>query len=404
MTTDPPDHGAAWDEQADDVMARLEQDARYERLPRMAKTDYLAPETCDVIAANAREFLKHENVTQKQLARMAGISPTVLNELLAGKYRGDPSPACKKLNAVMEQHLRRVGSPDLENFTTTGVAKQIFTICKVAAEGEAGIGVITAVSGVGKTLALKACVKGEFPNGIYLEINPGCCSPLWFCRAILHCLRTGDWRIKHERGIEDEGVYTRAAAFNQIVQRLAGSHRLIVVDEAENLNLDTLNLLRQILDATGCNAVLAGRPPLLRLINQSVKVASIGGSVRGRVIIERQLTGLYQAPGGGQWLFSIDDVIDVLEKHKVRISSDAGRWLAALANISAAEDSGALRYAVRVFRIAMRANKSAQEITLAMVQEANALQRDRSAADRYASLIEPIMAASRRREARSAAG
>lgn len=391
-----------WDEAADDVMRRLTEDARYTRLPRMAKDQFLSPDSCAIIVANVREFLKHESVSQGQLARMAGVSASVVNELLAEKYRGDPAPACKKLNAAMEQHLRRITSPDLEGFVMTGVAKEVFALLHYVARGEAQIGVLTAVSGVGKSLALKACMKTDFVNGIYIEANPGCSSPLYFCRAILHCLRTGNWRVNYERGLETEAVYTRADAFNQIVKRLAGTRRLIVVDEAENLDVATLNLLRQILDATGCNAVLAGRPPLNKLILRSVRSESVGGSVRGRIAIERTLTGLYKAPTDGRWLFNVDDVAEVLEKFKVRFTKDAARWLAALANLTAAEDCGALRYAIRLFRLTLRANAKAHEITVDMLKEANLLQREESTAAKYASLIDPILAASRGRERQAA--
>jgi len=372
---------ADWDDCTDAAIHELTEDARrsYTKVPRMAKkSDALTPESCDIIIANVRQFFKHESVSQRQLARMAGVSSTTLNELLANKYRGDPSKHCKKLNAAIEQHFQRVSAPELEHFVSTGVAKEIFAVLKYTARGDSSLGVITANSGVGKSLALRAAIKTDFPNGILIEVNPGCSSPLWFCRAILQCLRCGTSFVQGERGIGDEGVWSKAAAFNKIVAKIAGSRRLIVVDEAENLATESLNLLRQILDATGCNAVLAGRPPLAVKVRRSVKTESIGGSVIGRISVQHNLQGIYNAPSDGRWLFSVDDVTEVLNKFKVRFKPEAARWLCALANISAVADDGGLRYAVRLFKMTARINPKAPEITAAMLKQANTLQRDQA--------------------------
>jgi DNA transposition AAA+ family ATPase len=56
-------------------------------------------------------------------------------------------------------------------------------------------------------------------------------------------------------------------AFNPAKARPAGPGRLIIVDEADNLGNSTFNVIGQLHDATGCPAVLDGRPRLAALAN-----------------------------------------------------------------------------------------------------------------------------------------
>jgi len=380
---------ADWDDTSDAAIRKLADDSRvtYTKVPRMAKNNMLAPESCDIIIENARQFLKHENVTQRQLGRMAGVKPTTLNELLASKYQGEPSKYCKKIDAAMNQHFRRVSSPELEHFVSTGVAKEVFAILRYTATVESAIGVVTANSGVGKSMALRAAVKSDFPNGLYIEVNAGQSSPLWFLRAILQCLRCGTSFAPRDRELGDERVWSRAAAFNKIVAMIADSRRLLVIDEAENLPPESINILRQILDKTKCSAVLAGRPPLAALIQNTTRRQSIGGSVLGRVVISRNLQGLYASPDDGRWMFNIDDIVEILNKFKIRFQPGAARWLCAMANISAMSDKRGLRSAINLFKMTVRLNKNAAVITTDMLGETLGLLCDRDEAVAMSAMI-----------------
>jgi len=375
----------------DDPMADYEEDARVSRVPRMDKKE-LTAESRKAIINNINEFLDTLKMPRQRLARMAGISATTLTEILGGVYRGDTDKLLHKLRAAMDQHNRRLHSPACDGFVETGVATQIYAVLRGTTRS-GGIGVFTGPSGIGKTMTLRAAIGLDFPNAIYVEVNPGCSSPLFLCREILRQMRNS--RTGSRTVSDPDSFYSKASAFLVIREHLKDSDRLLVFDEADGLHLDSLNMLRQIHDATGCPIVLSGRPNLRKKIDKTTKLDEIGGSFRGRIVVDVELAAKYSAPdgGGGRWRFSVDEIAEVLKKWKVHFSPDVARWLCALANLSAAEERGGLRYAVHVYRMAVMLLKGEKKtIELRDIRRANSLlrksERAAIAADRVDAVLE----------------
>ena len=352
----------------------LFRDAQIDRWTRMSSAKALTDEERRVGVENFKRFMAHEQgMTRTKLARMAGVGASTLAELLNGKYRGDVDKLIRRLDGAINEFLRRTDAPGSGQFIKTHVAKRIFAILKTTAKMRT-MGALYGCSGLGKTMALEAAVGLDFPSAILVKVNPGCTSPVNFCHELLR-------QIVRPRGIPDT-LRTRAAAFNAIVGRLDGSDRLLLIDEADGLQIETLNLIRHIHDATGCPVLLCGRPNLARKINRTMRSEEIGGSLRGRLGVEYDLMAGCGAGGkGGRWLFSLAEVADVLAKFRVKFTKDAANWLAMLANITAFDggrEAGGLRHAVKVFTLAilLAQHQRNQTVTLDLVKQASGLTRD----------------------------
>lgn len=354
----------------------------------------LSAEDRKTAIGNLRRFVVEKKaISASRLAKMAGISPSAVSELLKHRYKGDVDAVLCKCEAVVNEMLRREDAPGAAQFVETRVAKRIFSICKMASKNST-IAAFYAVSGIGKTMALEAVVRLDFPSAILIKCHPGNAAPLTFCQAVLRAM--GNNRV-------DPDLYrSRATAFNAIVERLADSSRMIIIDEADCLQVPTLNVVRQIHDATGddasrCPIVLAGRPNLRIKINKTVRDMEIGGSLRGRIGIEHNL--MPSAPGagggGGAWLFSIGEIMEILARTKIRFTKDAATWLCGLANIallSNGAELGGLRYAVKVFLMAATLFPDRQ-IDRDLLSQVNRITRDEDSATTLENQVDQLLRA-----------
>jgi hypothetical protein len=382
---------------------RVEQQARVERFPRVV-TEAAGGDVAYVARDNITRWMGEFRVPPKELARMAGVSADALSGVLKAKtYAPAHADVLRKAEATIAEWHNRRTMRDGKRFVTTRVAREIFGVVKLTSRHQ-GIGVLTGPSGIGKTMALQAVKRLDFPSAILLEVNAGCCSPHSFLLAAFQAERMSSARLPARRGTPSgfKGGLI-ADAFNRLVDKLAGSGRLMIVDEADGLKADTFNIIRQLHDATNCPIVLAGRPPLHARIARTMRDERVGGSLVGRICVEHSITpeGSTGTDPGARWLFSVQEIVAMLNQYKITYSPDAARWLCALANVSAIEGSregGALRFALKVFEMAMAMN-TGQEITVGLLKAANGLLRGSDWGRRADQLVEDFV-----REARVTAG
>ncbi len=375
----PDDHVNAPPGDGDDPIVRLAKDSQVERFPRTGSPDDAEPDTYTSLG-NVQRWMQCKKITNGQLARMIGVSAGTVSDVLRGKYAGDTGEILRQAEAAISEWYNCRSAPAGPRFVMIRIARELFTVVKATSKHR-GIGVVTGPSGCGKTLAQTAVRRLDFPSAVAVEVNPGCASPRSFLRAMIQAERAASAGITGRRGRRAcaEHVYSTAEAFNRIVDRLAGSGRLILIDEADNLRNSTFNVIRQLHDATGCPVVLVGRPPLHAKISRTMRDESIGGSLVGRICVEHQLRPKATGDSGDEWLFTVDEVVAMLDQYKLRYTPDAARWLCILANVSAVDgqrEGGALRYAVKVLEMAMTLNQG-EQLTVPMLRQANMLLRGR---------------------------
>lgn len=197
------------------------------------------------------EFKAKSGMNQTQLARGIGTSPASISMYLNGTYAekgGNYETIEPKIEAFLEmQESKARREEPVLGFVSTKTTRRIAEAMRNAHEG-GEISVIYGQAGLGKTQAVKNyCEKN--PAAILIEANPS------FTALVLMRKLATAAKVSAMGSLND--------LFESVSDRLRDSERLIVVDEAENLPLRALEIIRRLHDETGCGLVLSGMPRLV---------------------------------------------------------------------------------------------------------------------------------------------
>ncbi len=137
--------------------------------------------------------------------------------------------------------------------------------------GYSTMGVVTGLSGVGKTIAIQTFLNSledrphnGLPAGIEIQVTPGS-TP----RALVEKLLT---RLGEKpRGNNTNRYKIADEAAEAIVNN---DLKILFVDEADLLNIDCFEFLRYIFKKTGCPIVVVGLRQILRVIREYEKFGS----------------------------------------------------------------------------------------------------------------------------------
>jgi len=151
--------------------------------------------------------------------------------------------------------------------------------------------------------------------------------------------------------------------------------------------------------------VLAGRPNLARKISRTATDEEIGGSLRGRIVIERNLLSeARKGDDGGTEVFSVEEIMRMLAKSKLRVSKEGAHWLCRLVNVTlltGGAEQGGLRSLKWVSRLAAGMKRD-QELTPDLLAKAFRLTRDRDTAASIVNQVESMARKSRESAAAAA--
>lgn len=186
-------------------------------------------------------------ISQNDVARSLGCSGPLISAFINEDARGDVQRLCRRLTAYLdEQDLKaRAGELFLPYVDTrqTRMARQTLELAQI----HHWIVAIISESGHGKTIAIDQYVA-EHPSTIILKPWVTSCPS-----AILK-------NLCETIGESDRGD---ARAFEKrIVYRLRGADRLLIVDDAHDLAPKSLQVLRNVYDATNIGLALVGNSPL----------------------------------------------------------------------------------------------------------------------------------------------
>jgi len=195
-----------------------------------------------------KDLMEKRGISLKAVSRSLGISTATLSQWLNNSYTGNVTKIEEAVKGFierqMEKHKTSVNSIE---FVMTSVAKKVFEIARIChIDGE--IGVCYGDSGVGKTMAVKEYARRN-TDVILVEADLGYTAKVLF--AELH------------RRLGMDGRGTIHDMFEDVVAKLRGSGRLIIVDEAEHLPYRALELLRRVYDKAGVGILLVGMPRLI---------------------------------------------------------------------------------------------------------------------------------------------
>ena len=197
------------------------------------------------------EFKAKSGMNQTMLARGIGVSPASISMYLNNNYAekgGKYETIEPKIEAFLEVQESKAQREELVlGFVSTKTTRRISEVMRDAHEAGDTV-VIYGQAGLGKTQAVKNyCEKN--PAAILIEANPS------FTALVLMRKLAAAAKVSTIGSLND--------LFESVSDRLRDSGRLIVVDEAENLPLRALEIIRRLHDDTGCGLVLSGMPRLV---------------------------------------------------------------------------------------------------------------------------------------------
>ena len=220
---------------------------------------------------NLKERLEQEmetrGITQSSIARSLNVSAATLSQWLKGEYNGNVANIDKKVKAWLEVEAERRHSPNTIPFRLTHNAKKVFEVARIC-HVDKEIGVITGEAGLGKTVALREYTR-RYDDDILIEADHGYTAKTLFQEL---CQRAG---LEPGRQLHP--------MLEAVVEKLSGTHRMVIVDEAEHLPYRALELLRRLHDKANIGLLLVGMPILY-------------GNIKGKKIDFAQLysrVGLY---------------------------------------------------------------------------------------------------------------
>ncbi|WP_336947358.1 AAA family ATPase [Asaia sp. HN010] len=201
-------------------------------------------------AKKLKAIMDAEGLTLTQIATASDIAKSTLSAYLNGTYAGRTDNIDDKAERYLESLRTRTRMrsvmPKEPPFLETPSAIGFRTVFEYAQTGP-DIGLITGNAGVGKTMTATAYAK-ETPNVWMMTADSSMRSPTAILRELTELLDANEKR----------GPRMMAS----LVQRVRGTGGLIIVDEAQNLTTEAIDLLRTIYDRGQIGLVFMGNEPL----------------------------------------------------------------------------------------------------------------------------------------------
>ncbi|MCA9289371.1 MAG: ATP-binding protein [Phycisphaerales bacterium] len=203
-----------------------------------------------------------------------------------------------------------------------------------------GIGTITGPAGIGKTESLRAA-RIMRPNSIYHRVLSTERSCLGLIRALARHVG-----VSMHRSIS----VTQTA----IIDRLTGSDRALLIDEAQKLEHRALEVLRDINDCAGVPVVLVGTVNVKALVDDTgANFGQFSSRIVARYDAAEDIARQSTRPGGRTarpaQLFSAEEIVQMFEGSQLRLADDAVGMLTTVAN---ALGHGSLRLVAKLVSIA----------------------------------------------------
>lgn len=190
-------------------------------------------------------------MTQKKIASAIGRSATVVSQYLNKVYPGDLDELEKRLEEYLDTAHERASQSELG----VGIARTSILIDVMGALRNVSvaqdIGVIAGESGLGKTTAVHQYAETH-PTTIVIEAHHRYTARPLFVS------------ICNKLNLDTTGSIH--ALMTRVNEKLVDSGRLIVIDEAEHLPYECLELLRRVNDMAHVGVALVGMPRLLKNI------------------------------------------------------------------------------------------------------------------------------------------
>lgn len=216
--------------------------------PLPTAAEELNPEQLADLRERVRMIAQDDKtLSQARIAREADVSSATLSQFLGGTYAGNVQNVARKLKAwlsALEQRSATGQLPTGPEWVPTPTSERILAGLRYA-QMAGDVVLIYGGAGLGKSKTIDRYGKTT-PNVWHVELTPA-------TGGVTGCLQ----EIALALGLRD---MTNSAAYLQraIFARIRGTNGLLVLDEAQHLNVQALDQVRAINDQTGIGLVLCG--------------------------------------------------------------------------------------------------------------------------------------------------
>ena len=188
-----------------------------------------------------RKYILDTGKTQTVVAKELNISSGALSSFLKGTYKA-PHTVVPKVQELLHLSEKKKVAPRKPDYVETGISRTVLNAIRYShIQGQ--VSVVYGDAGIGKTMAFRRYLE-ENSLAVGITISP------------TYSSITG----VNELLAEQIGVRERVARriTREIVSKLRGSGRVVIIDEAQHLTTRTLNHLRCISDESGVGICLIG--------------------------------------------------------------------------------------------------------------------------------------------------
>ena len=181
--------------------------------------------------------------SQTKAARAIGMSDSVISQYRRSAYdKGNIPDVEAKLTEFFTLHDEKQAAaekaepyqPVLDEYIPTSISQDVYTAIRYTQLNK-GIAVLHGDAGIGKTKAAMQYVLDNPGTTVYLEVTPVTGSLGSFLKLLTRALHISEGRSKLDM-------------IMNIRDRLDGSDRVIIVDEAQHLKISALEEIRTLTD------------------------------------------------------------------------------------------------------------------------------------------------------------
>lgn len=186
-------------------------------------------------------YMKESGLSQAKIAPLIGVSMTALSQYRNGIYKGDVKAVESKIEEYMEtveeqqaQEEKAQPYKAVEDYIPTSVSEDIYRMIRYA-QVNGGIAIAHGDAGIGKTKAAQKYVRENPTQAIYLEMSLVAGTLGNMLRLLARTLKLPESRNKMELMLS-------------IREKLEGTNKVIIIDEAQHLKLSALEQIRTLAD------------------------------------------------------------------------------------------------------------------------------------------------------------
>ena len=225
-----------------------------------SKNDIAAIEVINRWLEDGPKFSEEGRRTKADLARACGIKDSTFSQLLSGKYRAAPTKFLAAVLDYLERETHRDISAVIIPLVETSVYRTVSLVCERAHQNR-DFGIISGEKGVGKTFTLKRYVQLT-PSAVLIEGTPNMTARVFLSELIQLLGISVPVRNIASTGTKDEKMQA-------VVNYFKSRDALLILDEADKVNDDTLEHARRISDLASVGCVLSGTERLRSMVEAS---------------------------------------------------------------------------------------------------------------------------------------